>query len=128
MTLRAGVCWLAVLAVLATAANQVQAEDKNGKTLAHIKISGSMEEGVASAEPLFGSLEETFKHKLDRIRKARKDDNVQALLLEIDGPSLGLARIEELCRAIAETRKSGKKVYAFTESPSTGAYLVAPGL
>jgi protease IV len=117
--------WLLAVAILIGAiASPARAEDK-GKTIAHIKLSGSLGEGAGSLDPLFGAVEETFKAKLDRLKKARKDDNVRALLLEIDGPELGWARLDELCRTIAEVRKSGKKVYAWTESADTSSsYLL----
>src|SRR5271170_7194696 len=125
MTFRAGTCWILALALVPTVGSRAWADEKEGaKSLAHIKLSGIMEEGVGATDPLFGSLEESFKTKLDRIHKARKDKNVAALLLEIDGPTLGLARIEELCRAISEVRKSGKKVFAFMDSGMTGTYLI----
>ena len=56
--------------------------DKKVITLAHIKLSGSMGEKAPTTDSLFGSLGETFREKLDRIKKARNDKNVHALLLE----------------------------------------------
>ncbi len=118
-------CWLlAMVIILVGAVAPARADDKP-KTVAHIKFAGSIEEGAGAGEPLFGALEETFKNKLDRLKKARKDDNVEAVLLEIDDPGLGWARLEELCRTIADVRKGGKKVYAWMESADTaGSYLL----
>ena len=45
-----------------------QPETKPLATIAHIKLSGSLDESPTSDEPLFGSAAENFKAKLDRIR------------------------------------------------------------
>src|SRR5579883_1413257 len=99
--------------------------EKKTVSLAHIKLSGSLEEAPPSSDPLFGSLKEHFKSKLDRIEKARKDANVQAIYLQLDGLSIGWGKLDELSRAIAEVRKSGKKVFAYLESGNTKDYLLA---
>jgi protease-4 len=99
--------------------------EKRTVSLAHIKLSGSLEEAPPSSDPLFGSLKEHFKSKLDRLEKARKDANVQAIYLQLDGLSIGWGKLDELSRAIAEVRKSGKKVFAYLESGNTKDYLLA---
>jgi protease IV len=118
--------WLLALTVVGAAfAAPARADDKP-KVIAHIKLSGSLDEGAGSLDPLFGAAEETFKNKLDRIKKASKDESVHALLLEIDGPGIGWARLDELCKAVADIRKKGKKVYAWMESGDTnGVYMLA---
>jgi protease-4 len=93
--------------------------------LAHIKLSGELEEGAGGAEALFGPPTETFKTKLDRITKARKDKNIKALYLQIDGLGGSWGKVNELRSAISEFRKSGKKAYAYLEEASTMDYLVA---
>lgn len=120
-----------VLAVFAAAvlALPARAEDKKTETktvgIAQIKLSGSMEEAPPSSDPLFGSLSENFKTKLDRIRKASKDANVHALYLQLDGLGIGWGKLDELSRAIADFRKGGKKVFAYLESGDTKDYLAA---
>jgi len=110
------------------------AADKKGKkkskddaapVVAHIKLSGSLDEAPTPSDPLFGSLTENFKAKLDRIAKAKKDANVKALLLEIEDLSIGWGKMDELRNAIADFRASGKKAYAYMESATGKDYLVA---
>jgi protease-4 len=113
-----------VLAVAPARADEPKTEKKTVR-LAHIKLSGSLDEAPPSADPLFGGTSENFKSKLDRIKKARKDANVHALYLQIDNASLGWAKLDEMSRAIADFRKAGKKVYAYLESGSTRDYLLA---
>jgi protease-4 len=93
--------------------------------LAHLRLAGPLEEGPYSPIPVFGPRIGTFQTRLERIRKAAGDQNVGALVLQFDDLQLGFARMEELRRAIAEFKKSGKKVFAYLESGSGGDYLVA---
>lgn len=112
------------LAVLA-AALPARADDKKTVSVAHIKLSGSLHEAPPSSDPLFGSLGEHFKARIDRIKKASKDDNIHALYLQLNGLHIGWGKLDELGRAIAAFRKAGKKVFAYVESGSTKDYLAA---
>jgi len=99
--------------------------EKKTVSLAHIKLSGSLDEAPPSTDPLLGALSEHFKSKLDRIHKARNDANVHALYLQLDGLGIGWGKLDELSRAIADFRKSGKKVFTYLEEGNTKDYLVA---
>jgi protease-4 len=126
MLLRRSAALVAVVVALA-ALGPVRADEDKKKTatVAHIKLSGGMEEKPPSSDPFLGSIAaETFRAKLDRIRKARHDDNVQALFLEINGLGVGWGKLDELTHAVAEFRKSGKKTFALVESGSTMDYLL----
>lgn len=115
----------AVLGVV-LAARPGQAEDqKTTAGVAHIKLSGSLGESPPVAEPLFGGSSENFKTKLDRIKKAQNDKDIKALYLQLDGLGVGWAKVDELSRAIADFRKSGKKAFAYLEAGSTKDYLLA---
>jgi protease-4 len=100
-------------------------EKKTPATLAQIKLSGSLDEGPVSDDPLFGSLSETFKTKLDRINKAKNDASVAALVLQFDGVGVGWGKLDELRHAIADFRKAGKKAYAYLEAGDSHDYLAA---
>ena len=118
-------------ACLVNSQNFILAEDKKSEekpkplAIAHIRISGSLEEGAAPAEPLFSSLQETLKSKLDRIKKASTDANVKGLILEIDGIDVGWGKLDELTEALNNFKKSGKKIYTYLESGEMKDYLVA---
>jgi protease-4 len=112
-----------VLGVALTALPLRAAEDTTVR-VAHIKLSGSLGESPPTADPLFGG-GENFKSKLDRIKKAAKDDKINALYLHLDGLHVGWAKIDELSRAIADFRKSGKKAFAYLEAGDTKDYLLA---
>ena len=107
-------------------AQDKKAEEKTKPTsIAHIRISGSLGEGVAIAEPLFSSMQETLKDKIDRIKKASTDTTVKGLLLEIDGVDVGWGKLDELTEALNNFKKSGKKIYTYLESGEMKDYLLA---
>jgi protease-4 len=119
-----GLAALAAL-VLAGAARPLPAAEKASATLAHIKLSGSLSEAPVASDPLFGLGAENFKTKLDRIKQARDDSSVQGLLLQIDDLSIGWGKVDELRRAIADFRKTGKPAFAYMESGGGKDYVVA---
>jgi protease-4 len=117
---------LALLVPPAARAEKAAKKEKAG-TLAHVKLSGDLgEKAPADADPLLGAAAgETFKMTIDRFKKAAADKEVKALVLEIDGLSVGWGKLHELTQAIERVRKSGKKVYAWLESGSSKDYLLA---
>lgn len=126
MLSRRSALFAGVLALLASPA--LRADDNPAKktvTLAHIKLTGSMEEKAPNVDPLLGQIGETFKQKIDRLKKVRDDKDVNAVLLEIDGLAIGWGKLHELSQAIASVRAAGKKVYAHVESGNRADYLLA---
>ena len=71
---------------------------------------------------------ETFKNKLDRLKKARKDDNIQAVLLEIHDPDLGWARLEELMPDHRRRPQGRQEGLCLMESADTKDLPARPGL
>ncbi|MFQ3648707.1 MAG: signal peptide peptidase SppA [Gemmataceae bacterium] len=93
--------------------------------IAHIKLSGSLDESAPMADSLLGSLGENFKSRIDRLKKAGADKNVAAVLLEIDGLNAGWGKLHELRSAIEKLRASGKPVIGFVEGGAMKDYLLA---
>ena len=114
---------VAALVPLAAAAEEEKKESV--ATIAHIKLTGTFEDVPANPDPLFGSLTENFKAKLDRIKKAKNDASVKGLYLQIDGAAIGWSQLDELSKTIADFRASGKKVFAFVEQGELKDYLLA---
>jgi len=125
MPLCRNVAWTA-LAVLALAVPQSPAAEP-AAVVAHIRLAGSLDEAPAAEDPLFGHGGENLKAKLERIKKARDDNSVKALYLEIDGVNTGWGKLDELHRAVADFRKSGKKVFAYLQEGESKDYLIALG-
>jgi len=67
----------------------------------------------------------TVKEYLDLFARAKTDADVRGIILKVQFPELGWAKMQQLRRAIADFRESGKKVYAFLEAETLGGYLVA---
>ncbi|MBN2562200.1 MAG: signal peptide peptidase SppA [Phycisphaerae bacterium] len=68
---------------------------------------------------------QTIRELLERLEKYAEDDEVGAILLNLDGLGLGLADIEELRAGIASFRKADKKVFAFLNAGGPMGYLLA---
>jgi protease-4 len=100
-------------------------KDKEAPVVAHIRLSGDMDETPTSSDPLFGSASENFRAKLDRLTKAKTDANVKAIVLKLDDLSIGWGKMDELRKAIADVRASGKKVYAYLDSADGKGLLTA---
>lgn len=124
-------CW--ILVVVCWAATARGAEDKAPKKgsddvptrmFAHIEVHGAYPEG-AGAPGIFGEIRETLSAGLRRFDKAAKDDDVAGVILHINGPDLGWAKLHEFRRAIERMRAAGKTVTAWMESGSTRDYLLA---
>lgn len=92
--------------------------------VAHIKLSGAMDESP-TAESLFGPPSENFSAKLSRIRKAAADDRISALFLDLGDLEIGFGKLHELRTVLGEFKKTGKKVFAYSEEYSSKAYLLA---
>src|SRR5262245_5322973 len=126
--------WSLVI-VLTAVANPLRAADekKDGKPadkplIAHVALSGDLDEAPAGDSPFGSSTAENLKQKLDRIAKAKADPKVKALLLEIDGLELGLfgfGKVNEVRAAVADFRKAGKKAYAYVPEIGGLDYLIA---
>lgn len=93
-------------------------------TVAHIELKGHYSEGTGGAG-LFSEVVETLGDILQRLKKAASDDNLDAVVIHIDGPSIGWAKLNELRTGIAKIRQKGRKVYAFMEGAETKEYLLA---
>jgi len=123
---------LSIAFALIFAAPMSAADKKDKKesppTIAHIELSGDLDESPVAESLLGGAGGESLRMKLDRIAKAKADPLVKGLLIEIKDLSFGVfsfGKIEEVRAAIADFRKSGKKTWAYTESIGGLDYLVA---
>lgn len=93
-------------------------------TVAHIEMQGSYPEG-AGAPGLFGEIVEDLNTGLQRLEKAGRDDSLDAVIVHINSPSIGWAKLNELRTGILKARQKGRKFYAWLESAETKDYLLA---
>ncbi len=70
--------------------------------------------------PLFTAAEPpSLKELVERMKKAKNDNNVKAVVLLLDEVDVSLAQCEELRRAIEGIKKAGKDVYAHIDTVLT---------
>jgi protease IV len=68
---------------------------------------------------------QSFTGLLTQLRKAKVDDRISAVFLDISFPGIGWGRADELRDAIADFRASGKPVFAYMEIGSNKEYYIA---
>ncbi|MCG8404579.1 MAG: signal peptide peptidase SppA [Phycisphaerales bacterium] len=94
------------------------------KKLVEVRIDPFLVAARSLNIPLPGRIN-TISELLERFKKYGEDDEVGAVLLNMDGLNLGLPDVEELRAGIAELRKADKKVLAFLNSGDPMGYLLA---
>jgi protease-4 len=93
-----------------------------------LSVSGSLPDYVAE-EPLAKALgikqTQSFSNLLTQLRKAKVDNRIGAVMLDIDFPGIGWGKADELRDAVKEFRTSGKPVYAYMEIGTNREYYIA---
>lgn len=62
---------------------------------------------------------------IDNLKKAKEDNNIRGIYLEISEPVAGFATLEEVRNALLDFKSSGKFIYAYSEVYSQKAYYLA---
>ncbi len=110
------------------AAMTVNRPDVADNSVLILNISGDLPDYVAE-EPLaktFGiSQKQSFTGLLTQMRKAKVDERIGGVLLDIDFPAIGWGKAFELREAIADLKTSGKPVYAYLEIGTNREYYIA---
>lgn len=93
-----------------------------------LNVTGSLPDYVAE-EPLakaFGIRSKlSFSSLLTQLRKAKVDDRIGAVLMDINFPDIGWGKALELREAISDFKTSGKPVYAYMEMGTNREYYLA---
>ncbi len=128
---------LAVLPLLGVAdppATEKKVEKKETKKattdkprIAVFRLAGPV--GEQSEEELlsFSTSGVTLKDLVARMKKATEDESVKAVVVLVEGGSIGLAQTEEVRQAMKRLRKAGKEVYAHSDSLSMREYTLLCG-
>lgn len=61
---------------------------------------------------------------LEAVRKAKSDDNIKGISIEVDNLNAGITQIDDLRAAIQDFKKSGKFVYTYGNSVSQSSYYL----
>jgi protease-4 len=62
---------------------------------------------------------------LKAIQKAKTDDNIKCIYLNVSSPNAGFATLREVRNALIDFKKSHKKIIAYSEVYTQGAYYLA---
>src|SRR5438067_4619460 len=110
------------------AAKALSRPDVADNSVLILNISGDLPDYVAE-EPFAKALgirqKQSFTGLLTQIRKAKVDDRIGAVLLDINFPEIGWGKAFELREAIKDLRTSGKPVYAYMEIGTNREYYIA---
>jgi protease-4 len=94
--------------------DQAIVERSPDDTFANLPIVGG------SAEKAIG-----FNDLIQALEYAKTDDNIKCVYINVSSPNAGYATMTEVRNAILDFRKSGKKVIAYSEVYTQGAYYMA---
>ncbi len=103
-------------------AEKKEAEKK--ARVVELTLRGSYSEGPSS-DSLLGEVQKSLADLIRRIDEAAGDDDVDALVLRIEGTSLGRGKIHEIRQAVKRCRQAGKPVFAQLAMADAGDYLLA---
>lgn len=113
-------------ALLLAALRQGAPTVRNNSVLA-LRVAGPLPDYVPD-DPLrkyFGGADQSLSNLVLQFKKAKVDNRIKAILLEIDMSGAGWGKAEEIRDAIADFRASGKPVYAYLEFGMNKEYYIA---
>lgn len=99
----------------------LRAGGEGAGTIAVVTVQGAISGGGSTLEG-----DGTMKFVADQLRAAEEDEDVKAVILQIDSPGGGLTASDHLHHQVAALRKTGKPVIAWAGSMmASGGYYVA---
>lgn len=98
----------------------------------HVKFETQIKDR-ASGSPLENFNFETFESKkelslgqiIKNIEKAKTDDRIEGIYLDLSSINTGMASIEEIRAALNDFKSSGKWIYSYSEIYTQGTYYLA---
>lgn len=110
----------------------IAAEKKDKKsdkpTVAVFRLEGAVTEPPRTEDfGLGGNRIVPLKELVERMDKAAGDENVKAIVLLAEGPTIGIAQREELRQAMGRLRHAGKSIYAHADELHTGDFALLAG-
>jgi protease-4 len=97
---------------------------RKAATVAVIRLTGALPDGVGQGG-LLADVSPHLHRVVERIDKAATDGRVKAVVLVIESPEVGRARVDELRAAIARVRKAGKPVAASLVGGTPAHFMLA---
>ena len=98
----------------------------NNSVLA-LRVAGSLPDYTPDdpVKKFFGGPDQSLTGLVMQFKKAKLDNRIKAILLDVDMSGLGWGKAEELRDAITDFRSSGKPVYAYIEFGMNKEYYIA---
>lgn len=114
------------IAVLVAAFRQGEPSIAQNSVLS-LRVAGSMPDYVPDDpfRKLFGGSDQSLSSFIMQLKKAKVDDRIKAVFIEINMSGAGLAKAEEIRDAITDFRTSGKQAYAYIEYGMNKEYFIA---
>ncbi|CAN5578273.1 signal peptide peptidase SppA [soil metagenome] len=107
---------LIILVAMATPVRATGNADQAKPIVAVFKINSDVTETPGEGFSLFGKQPVSLRDLTSRLNKAAADANVKAVVLLMEGGSLGSAQIEEVRQSIEKLKQAGKPVWAHSDS------------
>jgi protease-4 len=116
------------LSPLARAADKDKDKKADKPTVAVFRLEGAVTEPPRPDDLGFAADRVvSLKELVERMDKAASDEKVKAVVLLIEGATIGTAQREELRQAVGRIRAHGKDVYAHADSLQMGNYALLSG-
>jgi protease-4 len=114
------------LALLVASLRHNEPPIANNSVLA-LRVAGSLPDYVAPdpLRKLFGNTDQSLSDLILQFKKAKVDDRIKVIILEVNMAGAGWGKSEEIRDAIADFRSSGKPVYAYMEYATDKEYYIA---
>ncbi|MCP4589664.1 MAG: signal peptide peptidase SppA [bacterium] len=125
--------WVAVAAISVLMVDQSFAQwgkpaDSPSSKIAVFELNGPITERPVDDTFSFGADKSVaLKDLVARMKEARDDSSVKAVVVLMEGASFGLAQLEELRQAMSQIQASDKDIYAHVDSLSLGRYALFAG-
>jgi protease-4 len=125
-------CWAALLvwSAVPVAAAAGESKEKSGTSavVAVFSLDGPIVETPMSEDLFFGTPGvESLHNLIDRMKKARDDKDVKAVVLLLGNTEFDFAQLEEIRQAMDEIKAAGKEIHAHADSLSLGSCALLSG-
>jgi protease IV len=114
-------------AALMLAALRQSAPPVRDNSVLALRVSGPLPDYVPD-DPFrkyFGGTDQSLSNLVLQFKKAKVDNRIKAVVLEIDMSGAGWGKSEEIRDAVTDFRASGKPVYAYMEFGTNKEYYIA---
>lgn len=112
--------------------NEHEAYKPKENTVLRINLNGDIKErgvknpfGDVDLGPFMPKASVGLNDILASLKKAKDDNNIRGIYLEISDPVAGFATLEEVRNGLLDFKSSGKFIYAYSEGFSQKAYYLA---